>query len=324
MPKWNQWTRGHQISAQIKIRQLFLPPPRRPRRSTVPRFIPLHLSLILMCCQPWSSTSLKVERIRLWRLNTTESQSKGLQKMLTFVPSFWSFYCNAAGPCRITATYSWQETGGKLSPFQSSMKAEPSTWCSSSSLLLRLRMGFSVAITLRVNETLSWIGLVLHCSAKRPWPFQQHSPRKLCRRAQRWFQGFGSFLLHLRPTSLSQVVMQQEVFFPPSCNTRAPRWLLFNTTTGRVGDGRRMEMATEDSETGKQSTCMRVSCCPLSGLQKCWGFSSTLHQQGDSIWRLMSLQRCIYRSVANSGNLPVLNLFIYFQTVQVFLSSPRV
>lgn len=89
-----RWNHGHQISAQIKIRQLFFAssqqsvahPP-----SIVPRFIALHLSLILMCCQPWNSTSLKVERIRVWRVNTSESQSKGLQKMLTFVTPLWCF-----------------------------------------------------------------------------------------------------------------------------------------------------------------------------------------------------------------------------------------
>lgn len=91
-----RWNRGHQISAQIKIRQLFFFLPAVSRVSLtlppiVPRFIPLHLSLILMCCQPWNSTSLKVERIRVWRVNTSESQSKGLQKMLTFVTPLWRF-----------------------------------------------------------------------------------------------------------------------------------------------------------------------------------------------------------------------------------------
>lgn len=84
-----------------------------------------------------------------------------------------------------------------------------------------------------------------------------------------------------------------------------------------ITEGRRMEMATEDSKRGRQSTRVQVSCCPLTGLQKCWGLSSTLHQREDSIWHLMSLQKCIYRSIANSGNSNDFNLFIYFNSTSL-------
>lgn len=72
---WRRHVEMERRTSNISSDQNQATAPAPPPRSIVPRFIPLHLSLILMCCQPWNSTSLKVERIRVWRVGIAIERS---------------------------------------------------------------------------------------------------------------------------------------------------------------------------------------------------------------------------------------------------------
>lgn len=287
-------------------------------RPIVPRFLPLHLSLILMCCHPWNSTSLKVKRIRVWRVNTLESQSKGLQKMLTFVTFLIFFTATllaAAASPQPAFDIKWRKSVYFSVKFDvCEPRAEPRTWTSFSSLLLRFWKDFSVALTLRVKKTLS-SSFLLHCSEKCGCAFQQHLRRRLCRRAnQRWFQGLGSFLLHPRPTFSPPSANAAWCFNgwrSPSCIARAPSgFCSIQQPNGleREGDWKWQR------KTVRQADKVHACESPVvlwPGCRNVEAFSSTLHRQRDSIWHLVSLLKCIYRSVLNSGTLPIISSFIF-------------
>lgn len=143
-----------------------------------------------------------------------------------------------------------------------------------------------------------FFSFVLRHSEKQGRPFQQHSRERLCVN-ERWFQGLGSFPLHVRPflCSSTNAARCLNGRCSPSCNTRAPTGIC----SIQLPDGSEREEEWKWQrkalrQADKVHAC--ESCCPLTGLQKCWGFSSTLHQWGDSIRQLMSLQKCIYRWAA--------------------------
>lgn len=250
----------------------------------VPRFIPLHLSLILMCCQPWNSTSLKVERIRVWRVNTSESQSKGLRKMLTFATPFWCFSpLRRWGPSRhrnVRLTVNRRKSGNISGRHFISTCSELNPGAPYSEVLSgHLHNNGTAECT-----NTSGAAPLHHCcgwTSLFPSGWRGHQSAVLhprvalfCNARTTVLATFTRDFVPIRDDFKASAI-SSPVSAPflcsasnaawclngrcsPSCNTRAPTGICsIQQLDG--SEGRRMEMATEDSATGRQSACVRAS-----------------------------------------------------------------
>lgn len=161
-----------------------------------------------------------------------------------------------------------------------------------------------------------FFSFVLRHSEKHGRPFQQQSRERLCV-DERWFQGLSFFLLHVRPflCSSANAARCLNGRCSPSCNTRAPTGI---SSIQRPDGSERGEEWKWQRKTLRQADKVHACESPVvlwPGCRNVEAFPARCTNE-----EIASDSWCHCRSVfidgrQNLGNLPVFNVFVYFQTV---------
>lgn len=163
-----------------------------------------------------------------------------------------------------------------------------------------------------------FFSFMLRHSEMQGRPFKQHSRGRLCVNERR-FQGLGSFLLHARSflCSSANAARCLNGRCSPSCNTRVPTGFC---SIQRPDGSEREEEWKWQRKTLRQADKVHACESPVvlwPGCRNVEAFPARCTNE-----EIASDSWCRCRSVfidglQNLGNLPVFNLFTYFQTVQV-------